>query len=188
MLRMRPNRAANMLMNDLGIRRKAPIDVNEVVARLSQIKHMVVQIHEEKFANSLNGISAILVKEKNKAIIAVNSIDSESRKRFSISHELGHLLLHGNHEGLKVEKGIQPQLFNKVVYTRADAVHDKAEREANEFAAELLMPEDLIKTDFEKALKDNDDNLISVLAKKYKVSEIAMQYRLNNLHLVEFVD
>ena len=188
MLRIRPSKMANTLIDELGIRRKAPIDVEKVVSRLTEIKKVDVQIHEEVFANSLHGVSAILVKEKDRAIIAVNSVDSESRKRFSIAHELGHLLMHGNHEGLKVEKGIQPQLFNKVVYTRSDAVHNKSEREANEFAAELLMPEDLITADFKKSLQDNEDSLISVLAKKYKVSEIAMQYRLNNLNLVEFVD
>jgi Zn-dependent peptidase ImmA (M78 family) len=88
--------------------------------------------------------------------------------------------LHGNYEHLKVEKSIQPRLF-----TRADGIHSLDEKEANEFAAELLMPEELIRKDFEKYIDKKEDNIISYLAEKYNVSEIALQYRLNNLDLME---
>jgi Zn-dependent peptidase ImmA (M78 family) len=59
------------------------------------------------------------------------------------------------------------------------------ERDANEFAAVLLMPEELIRSESIKMKIDlaNEDGL-SHLAKKFDVSSAAMYWRLANLDLL----
>ncbi len=54
------------------------------------------------------------------------------------------------------------------------------EIQANQFAAELLMPTAFLKRVLSK-LRRIDDNFVQVLARKYRVSSQAMDIRLNNL-------
>ena len=56
----------------------------------------------------------------------------------------------------------------------------KKEREANAFAANLLMPEQFISNEINNA-PDNTKNAIEYLANVFKVSEQAMTFRLANL-------
>ena len=56
---------------------------------------------------------------------------------------------------------------------------EKVEIEANQFAAELLMPEALIKQALESEPFDiDDDSPIEELAKKFRVSKQALEYRI----------
>jgi Zn-dependent peptidase ImmA (M78 family) len=178
--RGRGRKIASDLLTELEIPAKAPVDLDIVMKQLAEKRKLSIEVLYEDFSKDMTGVSAILIKEKGKAVIAVNNRHPEVRQRFSLAHELGHLIMHGNYEHLKVEKSIQPRLF-----TRADGIHSLDEKEANEFAAELLMPEELIRKDFEKYIDKKEDNIISYLAEKYNVSEIALQYRLNNLDLME---
>lgn len=138
-----------------------------------------INVIEQAFPSD-SDISAILLKEGNNKVIAINKLGAITRKRFSIAHELAHLLLHADDSYLTVEKSLEKQLFFRI-----DGFSDKVEMEANQFAAELLMPEEFIKEDF-KTVSDKIDieDIISKLAKKYKVSKTAMMYRLMNLNLV----
>lgn len=117
-------------------------------------------------------ISAVVrIYEDGKKVIGVNKKQSEVRQRFSIAHELGHYLSGHesyNHDQIVVdpERRYQDPSF-------------QAEQEADEFAAELLMPSRLLKKDF-------GANHISItgLAKRYNVSEQAMWIQIVNLELV----
>lgn len=75
----------------------------------------------EKF----DGVS--FVTDKGNPVIVINSSFSNDRKRFTLSHELGHMIMHisGNF--------IIPEYRN-------------VENEANDFASEFLMPADHIKS------------------------------------------
>ena len=78
----------------------------------------------------------VRVKGTAKGVIAVkNSMREETRKRFTIAHELGHLLMPGHDD-----YGI---CSTEVIESWAKDLRDK-EREANAFAAELLMPLSLV--------------------------------------------
>jgi len=60
----------------------------------------------------------------------------------------------------------------------------KQEREANAFAAAILMPEDMVYTELRKHQFDlNDEEALQKLADLFKVSLPAMTYRLSNLGL-----
>ncbi len=61
-----------------------------------------------------------------------------------------------------------------------DETQRKLESNANQFAADLLMPYDWIRKDFKKPGND-----ATLLAQRYEVSEQALWFRLKNLKLVE---
>ncbi|WP_284614549.1 ImmA/IrrE family metallo-endopeptidase [Aquabacterium humicola] len=60
--------------------------------------------------------------------------------RFTLAHELGHVILHGGMAGLHRDVGIDSSTKQ----------HDPIEREANRFAVEFLMPERLVIRRFEE--------------------------------------
>lgn len=63
----------------------------------------------------------------------------------------------------------------------------KEEAEANSFALALLMPEDMFIREIKESKKyklQTVDSLVSVLAKKFQVSESAVKARLYNLGLL----
>lgn len=103
-----------------------------------------------------------------KRLIVVSPlIEHNTRKRFTIAHELGHIFLrHGNHE---------------CVSTDFDSWRDKliVENEANTFAAELLLPYWEIKAAL--GSQDVSFDLVDILAKNYETSLAATAIRLVKL-------
>ena len=122
-------------------------------------------------------IDGFLYREDSKVVIGVNRDQAAVRKRFTVAHELGHLLLH-EHQEVHVDRGFRVRLRSDA--SRVGAYPD--EMEANRFAAELLMPIDFLRAD----LKDQDFDLaddgdLRSLAKRYGVSTQALAIRLNGL-------
>lgn len=116
-------------------------------------------------------LSAVVKIEGTKKIIAVNKNKPEVRQRFSIAHELGHYL--SGHDNFSHERETFIDRDKKYLDP-----HHREEEEADEFAAELLMPEFMLKKDvFENKLDAAE------LAKKYSVSEQAVWLQLINLKL-----
>ena len=122
-----------------------------------------------------NDLSGFLYREGDQAVIGVNKDHAPVRQRFTIAHELGHLLLH-EHDQVHVDRGFRVQLRSGV----SSQGTDRDEMEANRFAAELLMPSCLLRLDVEQREFDlaNDDELRS-LARRYGVSTQALAIRLN---------
>jgi Zn-dependent peptidase ImmA (M78 family) len=111
-------------------------------------------------------------------VIGVNKSHAVVRQRFTIAHELGHLLLHAQ-EDLHVDEGIW--LRNE----RSSRAEDEREIEANQFAAELLMPTDLVKEAVagrKLDLVNDDDETLIELAAKFDVSRQALSFRLSRLY------
>lgn len=108
-----------------------------------------------------------------KATIFVNSNDPVTRRNFTVAHELGHVVLnHTPEDGLITDGTIfraEGQPFN-----------GKFEKEANEFAASLLMPEQDFKGAFEQYKGD-----LYVLAARFGVSLMAATVRGNDLNLID---
>jgi Zn-dependent peptidase ImmA (M78 family) len=133
-------------------------------------------------------VSGALVRSRGLIGIAVNSQHHPNRRRFTIAHELAHFLL--NHEGK--ENHIDWQF----TVIRRDGVSSEAsdsqEMEANFFAATLLMPKELIRSDLAENLGYNgepsaSESEIQKLARKYQVSDTALRYRLMNLGLLSML-
>lgn len=159
---------------------KAPVPVDNIATNLG------ATIIYEPNDDDLSGF-LLRDKNKNQLIIGVNSNHPEVRQRFTISHEIGHLLLHSE-ESFHIDRSSEG-FGRKIVRGKFERNKESAtgtnkiEREANLFAAELLMPSAFIQKDMLK-LGDVDllhDVKLEELAFNYGVSIQALTYRLNNL-------
>lgn len=100
------------------------------------------------------------------ARIFVEKLHSKTRQRFTIAHELGHLMLH-------------PDTFIHRDTKKVMLSNSFKEKEANSFAASLLMPQWMVEFAFERLTQRPD-----ALASLFEVSPEAMRYRMHNLNLV----
>ena len=113
-------------------------------------------------------------------IIGVNALHHPNRQRFTMAHEIGHLLLHRTEitKEIHVDKEF-PMLMRDSV---SSAGVNEMEIEANLFASELLMPVEFLAKSLDAEPFDIDDEgAVRALAKEYKVSASAMRFRLGNL-------
>ncbi len=142
-------------------------------------------------------LAALLVLSGGQGgFLFVNADDPITRQRFSLAHELGHFLLHSEHIRDEFAQGRILALEYSATDQKADANYLARERQANRFAAELLMPEGIVKAIFARAFpqgvdpkttKLHLDRLHRVgwyLAQKLLVSPEAVHYRWSGLQLV----
>ncbi|MBV9215319.1 MAG: ImmA/IrrE family metallo-endopeptidase [Acidobacteria bacterium] len=120
-----------------------------------------------------NDVSGVIFKEGTETVIGINEGEPPERQRFTLSHEIGHFVLHRERDLCVTSQ----RLFRK------PASGDFREMEANAFAAELLMPKQAIENAVLKLSADEVVSKVSELAKTFGVSEQAMTYRLANLQL-----
>ena len=107
--------------------------------------------------------------------VTVNSNEGVQRRRFTAAHELGHYILH--RDLLMSGEGHLDRLFENGGNSNPFApLSDKHEVQANQFAADLLMPESTLRLLYEP----DRDNVID-LAKLCEVSYKAMEIRLRSL-------
>ena len=130
-------------------------------------------------------VSGALISSNGVSAIAVNSAHHLNRRRFTIAHELAHAKLG--------HKGDQDHIDWKFTVLRRDGkssdATDVQEIEANTFAATLLMPREFLIKDLKLQAGSNGEvelsnDQLAALARKYQVSETAMNFRLNNLGLI----
>ena len=126
---------------------------------------------------------AFSIARGDKAIIGINSAHPNTRQRFSIAHEIGHLILHK--KNLFVDKVVRLDFRD----SRSSLAIDKEEIEANVFAAELLMPRDFIEREIRRIMSKRKspplkERLIEELRNAFEVSLQAMEYRLINLGIL----
>ena len=129
-----------------------------------------------------DGVSGILLIEKNNATIGYAGHESPKRQRFTKAHELGHFMLHrgGN---LFIDKDFK--IMNRS--SSGEPSSEWQEWEANEFAACILMPESLVNEEMKKLHIDYADDSINSwieqLARTFDVSVNAMSIRISRLGL-----
>ena len=126
-------------------------------------------------------VSGAIVKEsEDQFVIYVNENHHLNRKRFTACHELGHYISYLCNSYSKEEfdkNGFFEDTIsgNPHVLTRRDDLKNEAETEANQIAAELLMPSETIQKLIHKGL------FIEEMAAILGVSYRAMEIRLNSL-------
>lgn len=143
------------------------------VKKLAKLAGAVIKY--APFDGQLSGM--VQIRKDEPALIGVNANHVEARQSFTIAHELGHLLLHSNKSF---------HIDNIIIGRRNEASSmavDDNEIEANQFAAELLMPRYLLEEVLEGVDLDCPDQ-ISDLAKKIGVSHQALSIRLSRLNFV----
>lgn len=127
--------------------------------------------------------SGFALRADGRWIIGVNTMTSPRRRRFTIAHELGHLLLHPGRP-LIVDQSVRVNRRDDL----ASMGTDREEIEANGFAAELLMPLPMVLAQlaqvFDLSETPSRDELTSQLAKVFDVSNEAMGFRLINFGIL----
>jgi Zn-dependent peptidase ImmA (M78 family) len=162
---------AEQLLQDNKIDRP-PVPVDQLARSLR------LQIVHEDADEALSGF---LLRESGNvaAIVGVNGSHHEHRQRFTIAHEIGHFLLHAG-ERLHVDHTDRMFRISKrdEESSRGTSIE---EREANLFAAELLMPAKQLLRDWrEKGDLQlfGDEDRLKRLVTAYKVSSQALAFRL----------
>lgn len=174
-------REAQRLLKKFGIS-KAPVDVESIASNLG------LQVSYQTFDD--DNVSGMLVRgEGGLQLIGVNERHAPTRQRFTVAHELGHFALH------KGREMIIDQVLRVAVNLRdqtATQATDSEEIQANQFAAELLMPGDWVKQELTLIMKkarkagsiDDVDRVVRKLARRFDVSKQAMEIRMINLRLL----
>lgn len=155
---------ARELLMELGI--DAPPIPVERIARSRGISIQYAPLDDE-----LSGMAFI---KDGLSVIGVNSLHHPNRQRFTIAHELAHHLLHRDQLVGHVH-------VDKIILKRdilAQTGTDPTEIDANAFASELLMPEHMISAAINDGLDIGDDARLAAIAKKFRVSTAALQFRL----------
>jgi Zn-dependent peptidase ImmA (M78 family) len=158
-------KAANEILHKYGFQ-KPPVDIFEIA---SNEGFAIRYFWPEGKLSDYDSISGLLNNKANAKEVFLNATETPERQAFTLAHELGHALL-----------GHKPNEYG--VYRR-DSLYDlkkpDKEKEADLFAAELLMPSDHLK----KYIKDNNLTTADVnqLAGAFGVSKSAMSFRLKNM-------
>ena len=129
-----------------------------------------------------DGMSGVLLREPDRKIIIVNAANAPVRQRFTVAHEIGHLLLH---QGAMYLDGRARVNFRQ---GSSSMTTDQEEIDANAFAAALLMPTAWTRSAFAAVVRDvnigSEDELAEILAARFNVSTKAMHFRLIDLGLL----
>lgn len=162
-------RQVKELLEEQGIA-SAPIPVERIAVALG------ATIRRSPLDESLSGM--IYLKGR-KPIIGVNSRHHQNRQRFTIAHETAHLVLHRDTiiEDVHVDRRF-PVLMRDA---NSATGMEKIEIEANRFAAELLMPTFfLLRALKTRGFDIDDEEPLKKLARYFRVSTQALQYRISN--------
>lgn len=124
--------------------------------------HLGVSIRE----SPLDGCDGWCLTLAGRSIIRINSNQSPGRKRFTLTHELGHLIL-----------GI-PSVVGET-YEDMLSSNSAEERRVNDLASELLMPAGVVQSVLPEVTVVAGD--LKKLAKRANVSDLAAAIRVCNL-------
>lgn len=148
---------AEKLLTGAGIT-SAPIMIRDIV------KYLKTKENFDVFAFDLpEKVSGIHAMDGDKSYIGYNKDQNRHRQRFTVAHEIGHFILGHTRANNDFKFSSRPSV---------------AEEEANTFAAEILMPYQILKADL-KVIKD-----VKTLATKYDVSPDAMWIQIEKCGLL----
>lgn len=144
----------------LGLRRKFKLGIYPVQDIFSFLERngVFVYLWDCEY-DEFDGVS--LITDKGNHIIIINGNMSNDRVRFSLAHELGHIIMH--------------QCFDFIIFESRDL-----ENEAHRFAAEFLMPAQGIKS----SLFNLKSSQLPTLKKYWLTSMSSIMYRAKNLNQI----
>lgn len=140
-------------------------DLREVVRKLGG-----TIVHENLWGGGSTDSGSIEIRD-GKFEIRLAIATGPLRDRFTIAHELGHYILH-----YLYRKQVLKEQINELVAQRYGT--SDAEREANQFAAAFLMPQQEYESVFKHCAGDH-----TALSRHFGVSRIASEFRAQALGL-----
>ena len=169
-----PEAAAAWVVDVLGVE-KPPVNVRTAAEALGYGVSPLEELDD--------GVSGVFVSKGSGGAIGFNRGHARVRQRFTIAHELGHALMHRGRMPLFIDKGYGVAFRD----ARSSTGEVRMEREANAFAAALLMPEPMVREAAAELSWAHGLDLgggggaLKALAQRFKVSQEAMSYRLAKL-------
>jgi hypothetical protein len=110
--------------------------------------------------------------ENGHPVILVNQADAPVRQRFTIAHELGHYALgHLREDGQRLFRDDRSHYSMSAPWL---------ERDANRFAASILMPAEAVRY----VIQNGHATTLPALTELFGVSRAAMQFRAENLGIL----
>jgi len=119
---------------------------------------------------SMEDVRGFALPRKSSVVIVINSADIIESRIFTLMHEFGHVLLR--------ESGID-------IPENTLSSDSPVEKWCNEFAAEFLLPSDVVQaiyTEYKKSIFETE--VIEKLVKKYKVSKKMLLYNMFRYNFV----
>lgn len=143
---------ARKLLKNVGIQ-YPPVSLWKIIVNLKMENNFDVQPVYD-FGERVSGI---IVKVDDNSTVGFNKKQHWNRRRFTIAHEIGHFKMKTMCNGFS-------SVFDN---------NNPSEIEANQFAAELLIPSKFLKNDFKNSVEN-----IKALSEKYRVSKEAMGWKI----------
>lgn len=144
-----------------------PTNLTELARKLK------ANIHYKKLPPNCDGWTIALnpnFSPEVEYIILINRNRMPVRQRFTIAHEIGHIVL--NHLNIKP------------AFQKTDKIHYSGlERDADIFASELLMPTDFIIRKIEEGMTDTKS-----LSNHFNVSKRAIEIKLEEINASRYLD
>ncbi len=149
--------AANNFRNYIKISSRQPI--SDLINILENLGIVIIQIkNSNNLFDDFDGLSEIV--NNIPVIVLLDGIKDGARQRFTIAHELGHLLLDINSKDIDEEKL------------------------CNRFASALLMPKDAVINEFGSSRFNISFFELVAFKNEFKVSYTAIVYRLKDLGII----
>jgi len=150
---------AKDLLQNAGIT-SAPVSLRQIIENLQKSRDVTFK-RVPDFSTKVSGLLVVCSEvDSDYAVVGYNGKHPWCRRRFTIGHEIGHLLM-----GHACDPNSGQNSDN--------------ETEANVFSSELLIPTELLKKDYKKYPD------IPTLSKLYLVSAEAMSYKLMSARLLK---
>ncbi len=126
--------------------------IHNIIQMLEDKKLKIIEI--ENVNNAFDGLSTIIDNKYH--VIVINKNFPVERKRFSLLHELGHIILN----------------------IKSDISSKEVERLCNQFASEMLISKKILIEEFGKKREHISYTELSAIQKKYGISIRAIMYKL----------
>jgi len=168
-----------------------PVDIEKIIDVNLEIN--IIPLPDlEKLCNT----DALITSDWKSLYIDKDLFEDERRQnrlRFSLAHEIGHLVLHKNFYAILEINSFED--FYKFINSVSAEQYRYLEIQANKFAGHILVPRNLLNNELNKELKragqkiniDNLDKLLlksyiaNPLAKVFGISQESMEIILNEL-------
>lgn len=162
MMKNNPRKLALKILADFGIDNPRDVSIEDIIYALN------IPLKYSKLTNC----DGRIIHGDGKSLIVVNdNIGFETRRNFTLAHELGHYLMHRADLIQHLDDSASLAWFDTKNKTRIS----QQEIEANTFAAEILLPSHLFKEEVFK--QPFDPGLIREISDKYNVSRSSVIYR-----------